>query len=174
MNRILKTLYKLALQISVKEGCICVSWVMPDLDIANLITPQSMEFLKIIGVLSLHVGDVLVYDVPEEGPHTLEVAMLQAVHLKNGRAIKVLLSVGADPQLLATSEDDKIKNISFTCDSDETPYAEEHICEEVDFVEKEEEMVRVSDSGDFGLEECLSVKDDPNEIHTVQEQGNIL
>ena len=171
MNRILKTLYKLGSQISVKEGCICVSWVVPDLDIADLITPQPMEFLNTIGVVSLHVGDVLVYDVPGEGPNTLEAAMLQAIHLKNRRAIELLLSVGADPQLLATSEDDEIKNISFTNDSDETPYAEEHVCEEVDFT-KEEEMVRVSDSDDFGLEEHLSGKDDLNETDTIEEQGN--
>ena len=172
MNRILKTLYKLGSQISVKEGCICVSWVVPDLDIADLITPQPMEFLNTIGVVSLHVGDVLVYDVPGEGPDTLEAAMLQATHLKNRRAIELLLSVGADPQLLATSEDDEIKNISFTSDSDETPYAEEHICEEVDFTKNEEEMARVSDSDDFSLEEHLSGKDDPNETDTIEEQGN--
>ena len=171
MNRILKTLYKLGSQISVKEGCICVSWVVPDLDISDLITPHPMEFLKIIGVVSLHVGDVLVYDVPGKGPDTLEAAMLQAVYLKNRRAMKLLLSVGADPQLLATSEDDEIKNISFTSDSNETPYAEEHVCEEVDFIEKEEEIVRVSD---FGLEEHSSSKDDLNETDTVEEQGNIL
>ena len=172
MNRILKTLYKLGSQISVKEGCICVSWVVPDLDIADLITPQPMEFLNTIGVVSLHVGDVLVYDVPGEELDTLEAAMFQAVHLKNRRAIELLLSVGADPQLLATSEDDEIKNISFTSDSDETSYAEEHVCEEVDFTKKEEEMARVSDSGDFGLEEHLSGKDDPNETDTIEEQGN--
>ena len=174
MNRILKTLYKLASQISVKEGCICVSWVVPDLDIADLITPQPMDFLKIIGVISLHVGDILVYDVPGEGPDTLKAAMLQSVHLKNRRAIELLLSVGADPQLLTTSENNEIKNISFTSDSDETPYTEENVCEEVDFIEKEEEMARVSDSGDFGLEEHSSSKDDPNETDTVEEQGNIL
>ena len=174
INEILETLYELASQISVGKGCICVSWVVPDLDIADLITPQPMEFLKIIGVISLHVGDVLVYDVPGEGPDTLEAAMLQAVHLKNKRAIELLLSVGADPQLLATSKDDKIKNISFTSDSDESPYAEEQICEEVDFIEKEEEMVRVSDSGDFGLDEHLHDKDDLNETDTVEEQGSLI
>ena len=175
INEILETLYKLASQVSVGKGCICVSWVVrPDVDIANLITPQPMEFLRIIGVISLHVGNVLVYDVPGEGPDTLEAAMLQAVHLKNRRAIELLLSVGADPQLLATSEDDEIKNISFTSDSDETPYAEEHVCEEVDFTKKEEEMARVSDSDDFGLEIHSSGKDDLNETDTVEEQGNIL
>ena len=175
INEILETLYKLASQISVGKGCICVSWVVPDLDIANLITPhdQPIEFLKIIGVISLHIGDVLVYDVPGEGPDTLEAAMLQAVHLKNRRAIK-LLSVGADPQLLATSEDDEIENISFTSDSDETPYTEEHVCKEVEFIEKEEEMASVSDSGDFGLEEHLSGKNDLNETDTVEEQGSQL
>ena len=172
MNRILKTLYKLGSQISVKEGCICVSWVVPDLDIADLITPQPMEFLNTIGVVSLHVGDVLVYDVPGEELDTLKAAMLQAIHLKNRRAIELLLSVGADPQLLATSEDDEIKNISFTNDSDETTYAEEHVCEEVDLTKKEEEMARVSDSDDFGLEEHLSGKDDLNETDTTEEQGN--
>ena len=35
-------------------------------------------------------------------------------------------------------------------------------------------MVRVSDSGDFGLEEHSSSKDDLNETDTVEEQGNIL
>ena len=174
INEILETLYELASQISVRKGCICVSWVVPDLDRTNSITPQPMEFLKVIGVISLHVGDVLVYGVPGEGPDTLEAAMLQAVHLKNRRTMELLLSVGADPQLLATSEDDEIKNISFTSDSDETPYAEEHICEEVDFIEKEEEIARVSDSGDFGLEDHLSSKDDLNEMDTVEEQGNIL
>ena len=166
INEILETLYKLASQISVGKGCICVSWVVPELDIADLITPQPMELLKVIGVISLHVGDVLVYNVPGEGPNTLEAAMLQAVYLKNRRAIELLLSVGADPQLLATSEDDEIKNISFTSDTDETPYAEEHVCEEVDFIEKEEEKARVSESGDF--------EDDLNETDTVEEQGNIL
>ena len=174
MNRILKTLYKLGSQISVKEGCICVSWVVPELDMVNLITPHPMDFLKIIGVISLHVGDVLVYDVPGEGPDTLEAAMLQAVHLKNRRAIELLLSVGADPQLLATSEDDEIKNIFFNSDNDETPYTEEHVCEEVDFIEKEQEMARVSDSDDFGLEGHSFSRDDLNETDTVEEQGNIL
>ena len=127
MNEILKTLYELASQISVGKGCICVSWVIPNIDTTKLITLHSMEFLNTIGVVSLHVGDMLVYDVPGEGPNTLETAMLQAVCLKNRKAIELLLSVGADPQLLTTSEDDNIRNIS----------------------QKEEEIVCESKSGEY-------------------------
>ena len=106
MNEILETLYKLASQISVGKGCICVSWIIPNIDTTKLITLPPMEFLNTIGVVSLHVGDALVYDVPGEGPDTLEAAMLQAVHLKNRRAMELLLSLGADPQLLTTDEED--------------------------------------------------------------------
>ena len=120
MNEILETLYKLASQISVGKGCICVSWIIPNIDTTKLITLHPMEFLNTIGVISLHVGDVLVYDVPGEGPDTLEAAMLQAVRLKNRRAIELLLSVGADPQLLTTGEDDDIsrKEREIVCESE--------------------------------------------------------
>ena len=120
MNEILETLYKLASHISVGKGCICVSWIIPNIHTTKLIPLHPMEFLNTIGVVSLHVGDVLVYDVPGESPDTLEAAMLQAVHLKNRRAIELLLSVGADPQLLTTSDNDDIsqKEEQIVCESE--------------------------------------------------------
>ena len=124
MNEILETLYKLASQISVGKGCICISWIIPNIDTTKLITLHPMEFLNTIGVISLHVGDVLVYDVPGERLDTLEAAMLQAVYLKNRRAIELLLSVGADPQLLTTSEDDDIpqKEEEIVCEPESGEY----------------------------------------------------
>ena len=101
MNEILETLYKLASQISVGKGCICVSWIIPSIDTTKLITLHPMEFLNTIGMISLHVGDV-------------------SVRLKNRRAIELLLSVGADPQLLTTGEDDDIsrKEREIVCESE--------------------------------------------------------
>ena len=102
MNEILETLYMLGAQITVGKGCICISWTIPaNLDTANLVTPQPLQFLKIIGVVSLHVGEEVVYDIPGEGCDVLEAAMLQAIELNNTRAIELLSRAGCDPKIIS-------------------------------------------------------------------------
>ena len=83
---------------TVEEGCICIRWVIPDIDTSNLISPQPLDFLKIIGVVYLHIGDEVVYSFLKDGCDTLEAAMLQAVELKNTQAIELLQAVGSDNQ----------------------------------------------------------------------------
>ena len=102
MNEILETLYMLGTQITVGKGCICISWTIPaNLDTANLITPQPLQFLKIIGVVSLYVGEEVVYDIPGEGCDVLEAAMLQAIELNNTRAIELLSMMGCGPEIVS-------------------------------------------------------------------------
>ena len=103
MEETLKTVYEVASQISVEKGCICVSWVIPDIDTAQLFSlePLNAELLRIIGVLSLQIGDEAVCILPEYGCDTLEAAMIQAVDLKNIRAISLLQAMGCDPELIA-------------------------------------------------------------------------
>ena len=98
----LKTLYRVASQISLEKGCICVSWVIPDIDTARLLSrePLDPELLRTIGVLSLQIGDEAVCILPEYGCETLEAAMIQAVELKNIRAIVLLEAMGCDLELV--------------------------------------------------------------------------
>ena len=102
MKETLKTLYRVASQISVEKGCICVSWVIPNIDTAKLLSrePLNPELLRTIGVLSLHIGDEPVCILPEYGCDTLEAAMIQAVELKNIRAIVLLEAMGCDLELV--------------------------------------------------------------------------
>ena len=78
----------------VTEGCICISWVVPDTFTAKSITMQSLEFIELIGIISLHIGDEEVYNIPGDGCEVLEAAMIQAIKLENKEAIEVLLSFG--------------------------------------------------------------------------------
>ena len=100
MEKILGKLYKVLFHITVDVGCICVSWIiLPSVDYTKLLPKPSVEFLRIIGVISLHIGDDVIYNVGEKGCQTLEAAMLQAIELKNTQAIELLLAVGCNPEV---------------------------------------------------------------------------
>ena len=106
-----KLLIKLS-HITVGTGCICVSWnIPPSVDYSKLLPKLSLEFLQIIGVISLHIGDDVIYNVGEEGCQTLEAAMLQATELKNTRAIELLLAVGCSPEVATYSGDHVVTNV---------------------------------------------------------------
>ncbi len=112
INEILGTLYELLSHITVGTGCICVSWnIPPSIDYTKLLPKLSLEFLQIIGVISLHIGDDVIYDVGEVGCQTLEAAMLQAVELKNTRAIELLLAVGCSPEVATYNGDHFVTNV---------------------------------------------------------------
>ena len=74
---ILETLYECVSQIRVGKGCICISWVIPKGKASKPIMPQSLEFIRVIGVVSLHIGKTVIYDMPSEGCEVIEAAMLQ-------------------------------------------------------------------------------------------------
>ena len=112
MNAILDTLYDQLSHITVGTGCICVSWnIPPSVDYTKLLPKLSLEFLQIIGVISLHIGDDVIYNIGEEGCQTLEAAMLQAIELKNTRAIELLLAVGCSPEVATYNGDHAVTNV---------------------------------------------------------------
>ena len=112
VNAILDTLYEQLSHITVGTGCICVSWIIPpSVDYTKLLPKLSLEFLQIIGVISLHIGDDVIYNVGEEGCQTLEAAMLQATELKNTGAIEVLLAVGCSPEVATYNGDHAVTNV---------------------------------------------------------------
>ena len=112
MGTILGTLYELLSHIIVGTGCIRVSWIIPSsVDYTNLLPKLSLEFLQIIGVIYLHIGDDVIYNVGEEGCQTLKAAMLQAMELKNTQAIELLLAVGSSPEVISYNGDHAVTNV---------------------------------------------------------------
>ena len=105
-------LYTKMSHITVGTGCICVSWIIPpSVDYTKLLPKLSLEFLQIIGVISLHIGGDVIYNVGEEGCQTLEAAMLQAIELKNTGAIELLLAVGCSPEVATYNGDHAVTNV---------------------------------------------------------------
>ena len=105
-------LYTKLSHITVGTGCICVSWIIPpSVDYTKLLPKLSLEFLQIIGVISLHIGEDVIYNVGEEGCQTLEAAMLQATELKNTGAIELLLAVGCSPEVATYNGDHAVTNV---------------------------------------------------------------
>ena len=100
MNEILETLYERLSHITVGKGCICVNWTIPPgVNYRKLLPKKSPEFLQLIGVIYLHIGDDVIYsNQSEAGYDTLEAAMQQAIKLKNTRAIKLLRAVSCSPE----------------------------------------------------------------------------
>ena len=112
ITKILGRLYTKLSHITVGTGCICVSWIIPpSVNYTKLLPELSLEFLQIIGVIYLHIGDDVIYNVGEEGCQTLEAAMLQAIELKNTRAIELLLAVGCSPEVASYNGDHAITNV---------------------------------------------------------------
>ena len=112
INEILGTLYDVLSHITVGTGCICVSWnIPPSVDYTKLLPKLSIELLEIIGVISLHIGGDVIYNVGEEGCQTLEAAMLQAIELKNTLAIELLLAVGCSAEVAAYYGDHAVTNV---------------------------------------------------------------
>ena len=112
MEKILDKLYELLSHITVDEGCICVSWIIPSsVDYTKLLPKLSLEFLQIVGVISLNIGDDVIYNVGEEGCQTLKAAMLQAIKQKNIEAIELLLAVGCSPEVATYNGDHAVTNM---------------------------------------------------------------
>ena len=112
VNEILDTLYDHMSHITVGKGCICVSWIIPpNIDDEKLLPELSLEFLHIIGVLSLCIGDTVIYETAKEGCETVEAAMLQAIEMKNTRAIEVLLAVGCSLEVATFNNTNVVTNI---------------------------------------------------------------
>ena len=113
MNAVLDTLYDQLSHITV-DRC-SVSWIIPSsVDYTKLLpklSPKFPQLFQIIGVISLHIGDNVIFNVGEEGCQTLKAAMLQAIELKNTRAIELLLAVGCSPEVASYNGDHVVTNV---------------------------------------------------------------
>ena len=92
--------------ISVKVGCICVTWFAPKSAISSLVTQakRKIQFMRLVGVLSLTIADTVIIEQIEgngEGIN-LSSALLHATEEKCAKAVKFLLSLGADPDSTST------------------------------------------------------------------------
>ena len=105
MKILLKSMYNHLSNLSVDTGCYCISWITSVDFPASKLLPENSEDLfkvfKIIGVISLQIGKEMVYGSTGKVPgcQTLEAAMLQAIELKNTRAIEILLALGCSPEV---------------------------------------------------------------------------
>ena len=118
MNEILETLHEGVSHVSVDKGCLCVSWIVPDTHTNKMFTP-SLKLLRVIGVISLHIGDEEIFRAQEEGCEVMEAAMLQAIELKNTRAIELLLTLGCDPEVATHNGELAVTTIVNIKESDE-------------------------------------------------------
>ena len=115
MKMLLGPLYDCLSCMLVTDGCCCISWIIAA-DIAHasqLLPKHSKELFKIIGVISLQIGEEMVYDSTGEVPgcEVLEAAMLQAIELKNTRAIELLLAVGCSPEVATYDRNHAVTNV---------------------------------------------------------------
>ena len=115
MKEFLGSLYRRLSRIHVDRGCCCISWIIAaDISHASQLLPKhSKELFKIIGVISLQIGEEMVFDSTGEVPgcEVLEAAMLQAIELKNTGAIQLLLAVGCSPEVATYNGDHAVTNV---------------------------------------------------------------
>ena len=103
--------YDYTSHMTVSNGCICVCWLVPDIHTDKLITLQPLEFIRIIGIISLHIGSDVIYNNESEGCETIEAAMLQAIELKNIQAMELLLVMGCNPEVATYNGDNAVTTI---------------------------------------------------------------
>ena len=106
MKKLFVDLNKNLSQMHISDGCYCVTWAVVGIDIVDaskqLISRRhSKEFMKIVGVISLQIGEEILCDSSDlpTGCKVLEAAMLQAIELRNEQAIELLLAVGCSPEV---------------------------------------------------------------------------
>ena len=117
MKILLESLYDHLSSLSVDMGCYCISWITSVDFPASKLLPKNSEDLfkvfKIIGIISLQIGEEMVYDSTEEVPgcEVLEAAMLQAIELNNTLAIEILLAMGCSPEVATYNGDHAVTNV---------------------------------------------------------------
>ena len=86
--------YKLHVQIRVVDGCMCVSWIVPDLYKCTGALLNDKNWMRTLGIISLKIGDTIIYECLDEGCSILESGFLQALELEDIRAMELLLAMG--------------------------------------------------------------------------------
>ena len=75
----------------------CVSWIVADLytctDALLNDKPKSHNFMRAIGIISLKIGDSIIYEGLDEFSSIFESAFLEALELKDIVAMELLLEM---------------------------------------------------------------------------------
>ena len=123
-NRFLRSIMSdvKCVKLRVTEGCICVSWEVPNVPSSEIIKPlaRSAEFMSAIGVLSLKVGEEVVFekqDQVDDEESSLETFFVSAVKAGQMEAACVLLAVSDDPFSLISSKHLEKESFKKLCDS---------------------------------------------------------
>ena len=114
MRKLLGSLYGHLSCMLVADGCLLISWIIAaDIAHASQLLPKHSEhFFMIIGVIYLQISEEMVYDsIEEEGCQTFKAAMLQAIELKNTRAIELLLAVGCSLEVATYNGHHAVTNV---------------------------------------------------------------
>ena len=166
-RKILYTLYEIMSQIRVTRGCICISWVIPDIDTTKLVPDHSLDLIRIIGVISLHIGSDVIYNNEGEGCETIEAAMLQAIELKNTRAIELLLAMGCNPEVATYNGDNAVTTIVNIRESKKSSV--DHVC----IIGHNEHVEAIVDPSSKPAE-CSSCKQLHQQIDTLRQEQTTL
>lgn len=114
VTELFRTLHDMMFHMTVTKGCICATWSISNNHTTKFImqtSPLPSEFLKAIGIISLHIGSKAIHSFEGTGCETIEAAMLQAVELQNTRAIELFLSMGCDPVMSTYNNQYIVTNI---------------------------------------------------------------
>ena len=110
MKKLFVDLNKNLSRMHISDGCYCIIWAVVGIDIVDatklfISRQHSEEFMKIVGVISLQIGEEMLCDLSDlpTGCKVLEAAMLQAVELRNKQAMELLLAVGCSPEVVSES-----------------------------------------------------------------------
>ena len=88
--------YKLHVQIRVVNGCMCVSWIVPDVYRCTDALLNDKNVMRTLGIISLKIADSIMYECLDEGCSVLESAFLQALELEDIKAMELFLAIGCD------------------------------------------------------------------------------
>ena len=102
--------------ISVKKGCISVTWLARRSAIPSLIAhaQDKTEFMLLVGVLRVSVAGIDILEQEEEEDTFLSSALVRAAWRDSVDAVEMLLSLEADPN---TSDSDGLTPLMIACDS---------------------------------------------------------
>ena len=100
--------------ISVKKGCISVTWLARRSAIPSLIAQaqDKTEFMRLVGVLRVSVAGIDILKQEEEEDTFLSSALVRAASVDSEDAVEMLLSLEADPN---TSDSDGLTPLMIAC-----------------------------------------------------------
>ena len=101
--------------ITVKSGCICVTWLARKSVIPSLVAQaqEKTDFMRLVGVLRVSVAGIDILEQEEEEDTFLSSALVRATSVDSVDAVEMLLSLEADPN---SSDSEGYTPLMIACD----------------------------------------------------------